>query len=418
MRRTCHFLRLATALIALLLAPSLAAATKPAASLDDWLQQFDDYFLAQMQKHKVPGGAYVIVQGDQILRVRPYGVRKQRSAAPVDIHTTFRLASVSKTFAASLAAKQVHQGHFKWQDSVVKYVPQLAFKTPGHAERLQVKDLLSHASGLVPNAYDNLIEAGQSLPKILPQFKKLKPLCEPGKCYGYQNVLYSMIEQVIEQTNPLDYESLMQQAVFDPLGMDNASLGRDAFMNNPNHATGHLKLKRGWYPKKPKRDYYNFPAAAGVNASIYDMGKWLIAQLGHRPDVLPPTVLNDMRTANAVTKRDLKRRQWRKYLKRAEYGLGWRLYDFNGTDLVYHGGWVAGFRADLAYAPNIDIGIAVLLNAESHAINYVTTHFWDMALKPQALALIDQAKPTPQPRMISPLLLRNAQVQPYRSEQY
>ncbi|MBD1390094.1 beta-lactamase family protein [Neiella sp. HB171785] len=406
-------------LLLLLLAVPVAAvaASKKAESVDQLLQQFDDYFLAQMKKHKVPGGAYAIVYGDQVLRLRPYGVRKQRSSAPIDIHTTFRLASVSKTFAATLAAKQEHAGAFSWSDPVLNYVPELQFKTTGHAEKLQVRNLLSHTSGLVPNAYDNLIEAGQSLPKILPQFKKLKPLCKPGQCYGYQNVLYSMIEQVIEQTNPLSYEALMQQEIFAPLGMKNASLGRDAFISNPNHATGHLKLKRGWYPKKPKRDYYNFPAAAGVNASINDMSKWLIAQLGHKPDVLAPAVLADMQQANVTTRRDLKRRQWRKYLKRAEYGLGWRLYDFAGTDLVYHGGWVAGFRADLAYAPQLDIGVVVLLNAESHAINFVTTHFWEMMTKPNAMQLLADHRPKAEPRQSSTILLRNAHIQPYRSHE-
>ncbi|GGA80404.1 hypothetical protein GCM10011369_22900 [Neiella marina] len=405
-------------LLVLLALPSVAlAANKTAQSVEQLLQQFDDYFLTQMKKHKVPGGAYAIVYGDQVLRLRPYGVRKQRSSAAVDIHTTFRLASVSKTFAATLAAKQAHSGAFKWSDPVLDYVPELQFKTQGHAEKLEVKNLLSHTSGLVPNAYDNLIEAGQSLPKILPQFKKLKPLCKPGQCYGYQNVLYSMIEQVIEQTNPLSYEDLMQRDIFNPLGMKHASLGRDAFINNPNHATGHLKLKRGWYPKSPKRDYYNFPAAAGVNASILDMSKWLVAQLGHRPDVLSHDVLLDMQQANITTRRDLKRRQWRNYLKRAEYGLGWRLYDFAGTDLVYHGGWVAGFRADLAYAPELDIGVVVLLNAESHAINFVTTRFWDMMTQPNSLSLLAEHKPAPERRQQSTLLLRNAHIQPYRSHE-
>ena len=402
---------------ALICLPSAASANN-SGIMDDLINQFDRYFVTQMKKHKVPGAAYVVVHGDEIIKMRPYGVRKQRYSAPVDIHTSFRLASVSKTFAATLAAKQESEGSFNWEDPVIRYFPQLKFSKSGHAKQLTVEHLLNHTSGLVPNAYDNLLEANQPLIKIVPQFKKLDPLCPPGKCYGYQNVIYSMIEQVIEQSNPLSYEQLMQDSVFAPLGMRDASLGREAFVENPNHATGHIKLKRGWLPKAPRQNYYNFPAAAGVNASISDMGQWLLAHLGHRQRVISSDVLKQLRTPHVETKKDMRRKQWRNYLNDAAYGLGWRLYNFKGEDLVYHSGWVAGFRADLAYAPDLDIGIAVLLNAESHAINFVSTRFWDMVTNESDVALLREKERPGSPTVPSAVLLRQSQVQPHNSQAY
>ena len=389
-------------------------------SLEKLLADFDRYFVRQMKSQKIPGAAYAVVHGDQILKVRPYGVRRQRSKARVNAHTSFRLASISKTFAAGLAAKQQQQGAFSWQDPVMLYVPELRFKALGHNQYLQVQHLLSHTTGLVPNAYDNLIEANQKLDKVLPQFVRLQPLCQPGQCYGYQNVLYSLIEQVLEQSTGTSYEQLMQEQLFGPLQMADASLGRQAFIENPNHATGHLKLKRGWYPKQPSQAYYNFPAAAGVNASISDMAHWLLAQLGNAPNVLSYEVLTTLTTPHVETKRDLRRKQWRYYLNKAEYGLGWRLYEFKDEPLVYHGGWVAGFRADIAYSPARQLGIVVLLNAESHAINLVTTRFWKMVMAQSQFAQLQQrGKPNASSSAVpAALMLRHNQLQPYRSADF
>ena len=396
---------------------TFAQAKNAEQSTTQLVAEFDRYFVKQMQAQKIPGAAYAIVQGDQILKIRPYGVRKQRSSAKINAHTSFRLASVSKTFAAGLAAIQQQKGVFTWTDPVHLYVPGLQFKSAEHQHHLQIHHLLSHTTGLVPNAYDNLIEANQTIDKILPQFSQLEPLCAPGQCYGYQNVAFSLIQQVLEQSSGKDYQSLMQEEIFIPLQMSDASLGREAFINSANHATGHLKLKRGWHPKPPTQAYYNFLAAAGMNASISDMAQWLRAQLGHYPNTLPKEVLEVLTTPHIEAKRDLSRKQWRNYLDKAEYGLGWRLYEFNQEPLAYHGGWVAGFRADIAYSKERQIGIVVLLNAESHVINLVTTHFWKLVTAQPHWSNHTKAPHHPN-ASAAEYLLRSHRLQPYQSADY
>ena len=71
---------------------------------------------------------------------------------------------------------------------------------------------------------------------------------------------------------------------------------------------------------------------------------------------------------------------WKTMLSGAHYGMGWRIYQMGDEQLVYHGGWVSGFRADLAFSPVHNIGIVVMLNAESNGINELTTRVWQMAL--------------------------------------
>ena len=117
---------------------------------------------------------------------------------------------------------------------------------------------------------------------------------------------------------------------------------------------------------RPKETYYRIPPAAGVNASIHDMAQWLIAQMGHRPDVLPPEVLAEIHSPQVETPGELRSSAWRRErLRAAYYGLGWRIYDYSGHTLVYHAGAVQGYRGIMAFLPEKDLGVVILWNSES-----------------------------------------------------
>lgn len=346
-----------------------------AADIDASAREFDRYFRQMLKKQGIPGAAYVIVDGDRIVAMDTYGVRVRGKAAKVDKDTVFRLASVSKTFAGSVAGLLAHEQKFSWDDKVVRYVPELSFKTPGLSMQLQVEHLLSHASGLPPNAYDNYLKDNRPVGKILPMFSTIDPSCTPGKCYGYQNVLFSVIEDVIQKATGVTYEKQLKDRFFVPLHMRSASLGWESYMASDNRAAPHVQTGNGWRPVRVKREYYLVAPAAGVNASISDMAQWLKAQMGYYPEVLPPEVIEDITTERVSTQRNMRHRIWRDHLTHAGYGLGWRLYTMGDDRIIFHGGWVAGFRAAVAYSERHKVGIAILMNAESQVIADLTANF-------------------------------------------
>ncbi|WP_295803556.1 serine hydrolase [uncultured Microbulbifer sp.] len=346
-----------------------------AKSVDASADEFARYFKYLIKKQGIPGAAYVIVDHDKIVAMDTYGVRVKGKKEPVTLHTVFRLASVSKTFAASMAAVLEHEKKFNWGDKVVRYVPQLSFKTPALSMQLQVQHLLSHSSGLTPNAYDNYLEDNRPMSKILPMFSTIDPHCKPGKCYGYQNVLFSLIEDVIQKATGVPYSRQLKERFFTPLKMEDASLGWESFMAASNRAAPHVQTGRGWRPVKVEKEYYLAAPAAGVNASISDMAQWLKAQMGFYPDVLPPDVISDITTERVETQRHMRHRIWRDYIDHAGYGLGWRLYTVGDDRVIFHGGWVAGFRAAVAYSEQRKVGIVILMNAESRVISDLTANF-------------------------------------------
>lgn len=344
-----------------------------------FVSEYNKYLRGKLRAKGIPGGSLAIVKVGEEDFVQGIGRTKISKGRKVDKHTRFRLASVSKTFAGSLTSKLATQGEFNIDDPISKFIPE--FNNTVYKDDLKIYHILSHSSGLVPNAYDNLIESRMSYPDIVKQLLTVEPICKPGECYGYQNVMFSLIDSIIYKTTQMDYAHWIAEYIFAPLKMTDASVGYEGMVRDNNYAHPHVRGRKRWYISRLKKNYYKVAAAAGVNASASDMAIWLNAQLGQYPDVLPLDALIKQTRPYTHTKKETRRRVWRGHVKDAYYGLGWRVYDYDGEVLYYHSGWVQGYRSDLVVFPHLNIGFSLVLNAETGLINELTTEFINRVLK-------------------------------------
>ena len=340
----------------------------------NWLEDYAANIQTQAAKYNVPGYIFVFVEKGGDARVISYG-KTARGGPVIAANTVFRLASVSKTLTSMLTAKLVKQHKMNWQTSISTLAPEFGFNQAGVAE-LSLQHLIGQSSGYMPNSYDNLIEANYPLKRVLNKLADLQPLCAPGQCYTYQNALFGVLEHYFHSQNS-SYQRELTREIIQPLAMNNASVGKAALMSAPSWAKPHVAIdKRKWLDVAVENNYYKFGPAAGVNASIADMTIWLRAMLGEYPKVVSPDLIATVTEPRVKTIREVNRRGWSRFLNDAHYGLGWRVYDFDGHKLNYHGGWVKGYRADIAFAPEQNVGYAMLMNAESNLINQFTAEFW------------------------------------------
>ncbi len=336
---------------------------------------FDASFDAILDDAGIPGGAWAIIADGEVARTGAHGVRALDDPQPVGPGTVFRIASLSKTFAAGLAAILVDEGKLRWNQPIAEFAP--AFRLRGDAQRgLQLQHILGQSSGLVPNAFDNLVDAGQPLDRILPQFRTLAPGCAPGRCYGYQNILYALSAQAIEQAGGKDYAAQVAERIFTPLAMRTASFGREALFASPDHALPHARKGETWRRVDVTNDYYQLAAAAGINASVLDLAQWTLAQMGRYPQVIDPAQVDALTTPRVSTPKDMGHRYWKDVLASAHYGLGWRIYRIGDDTLVLHSGWVRGYVGTISYSPRLQRGLVVLLNGESNRLNEIVSGFW------------------------------------------
>ena len=339
---------------------------RPVASGFD-VARFEAMAQAMVADGRVPGMALAIVKNGKVLTARGYGTTDVDTGEGVNPHTVFRLASLSKAFAGTVTGLLVSEGALRWDSHVADFMPEFQLSRPGAAQQLTVAEVLSHRVGLTHNAYDGFIESGEDYRTLVHKLSSAPMVCSPGDCYAYQNVAFSLIGDVVFAATGSFYSEAVTRRIFKPLGMDDASYGLDGITSSPSWAHPHVRGRGGWVSMEaPKPTYYRVAPAAGVNASISDMAQWLVAQTGHRPDVLPLPLLATLHAPVIDTPSETRSSSWRRArLDDAGYGIGWRVYDYAGHQVVYHGGAVQGYRGSIALVPERDLGIVILWNSTS-----------------------------------------------------
>ena len=289
----------------------------------------------------------------------------------------------SRQRSIRILARQLleQDGFFSLDDRVVVHYPGFLLKDSVNTVDLTIRNLLSHTSGLVPYAFDNLVEADQELYTIVDRLDEVDISAPPGELYGYQNVLFSMLDPIAKKATGIPYQVLLKQRIFSPLGMSDASAGPVDMMQNPNVAHPHINVRSSYVPLKQHNGYYNVLPAAGVNASISDMAQWLLALLGNKPERMPDTVLANISTPVIYTPLKWRYTRYWKPFRERYYSLGWRIYNYRGRKIIYHGGYIRGYRAEIAFCPSEDVGIAFMQNSPNNLASRFVPTFMDLVLE-------------------------------------
>lgn len=349
--------------------------------LDPQLQyvadRYETYVRGAMRAEEIPGAAVAIVKDSTIVMLKGFGVKSTITQDSVDEHTVFRLASLSKGFAPILTAQFVRDSCLNWDDKVISYLPYFALRNKEQTNEISLRHVLSHTTGLPRHAYSNLLNSGWYYEQIFPKLKEVKLFGKPGERYAYQNVMYSVIGDVLHAATGKSYTRLLNERIFTPAHMDDASASYHGMLSSSDMAQPHWYYKgQGYKPIDISRNYYEVIPAAGVNASVSDMAQWLEVLMGNRPNIITPDELSEVFKPEVwVNTHEM--RQW-DGMYRAWYAMGWRILDFPNKRLIYHGGFVNGYRSEIAFDPKEKIGVVVLSNAMSNFIGQSVQVFFDI----------------------------------------
>lgn len=339
----------------------------PADEIQNTIARYDSVLSSTIKQSGTVGAAVVVTYKGQIVLLKCFGVRKAGEKKPVDQNTIFRLASVSKSITGVLAGILDDENIVDLDEKVVDYLPEFELKTSESTNSITVRHLLSHTSGLIPHAYDLMVEDHVPLEKIIDRLDEVDIAAPPGKLYGYQNVLYSVYDPIVSTKTHKSFNKVLSEKVFVPFGMNDASTGYEAFKNNDNKAYPHVNRgKNRFSPTRLNNRYYNTLPAAGVNASISDLGQFLITLNDHDSKSISEEARKTVFTPQV--KSPLKRTYFRSWdrVQSKEYSIGWRIVDYKGRKVAYHGGYVSGYKAEIALCAEEEVGIAILTNSPSN----------------------------------------------------
>lgn len=361
-----------------------------------YVTEFDRYVKNNVDDSITPGAAVAIIKDGEIYLCKGYGVKQTQSIDSVNEHTVFRIASVSKGFASVLTGTLVQEGLLSWDDRVIKYLPDFKLRDKKNTENLTIRHILSQATGLPGHTFTNMIEAKVPYPDLRKKLSEVAPIAPVGTVYSYQNVIYSVIADILEKVSGKTYENLLKEKLFAPLGLNDASASFEGFQNSGNHAYPHVRKWGGLKETKTTSEYYSVLPAAGVNASITDMAQWLKALMGYRQDVLQENILKEIITpqVQATRRRSSHFAKWGK-VNSTFYGLGWRIINFGSDTLVYHGGFINGFRSEVAFDPIDKVGIAILSNGPGAFVNEAIPYFFNLYYENRAKEAIKHTAHNP-----------------------
>jgi CubicO group peptidase (beta-lactamase class C family) len=338
-----------------------------AQTLDDKLKEIDAYAQNVMNTWKRPGMAIAVVKDDKQVFAKGYGVRELGKQEPVDADTLFAIASNSKAFTAAALAILVDEKKVAWDDKVSKYLPDFQMYDPWVTSELTVRDLLSHRVGLDTFSGDLLwYETTYTDDQILGRVKYLKPVSSFRTRYGYQNLMFIAAGAVIEKVSGKPWGVFVKERILDPLGMTRTTTTIRDLKDNAamphNESGGTLRVL-------PRGSVDGATAAAGLNASVNDLSKWIRLQLGRgkfegkqifseaqswqmwQPNIMLP--ISEAASKNNPTRHF------------NAYGMGWGMYDYYGRKVLNHSGGLDGFLSYTVLIPEEKAGFVVLTNNES-----------------------------------------------------
>ncbi len=312
------------------------------------------------------GMAVLVVENGKVSLVHTSGVRSAGERAVVGRTTRFSIASMGKAFLAAGLAVLVEEGRLRWDDPVVRHLPEFRTSEPYVTAHVTVRDLLAHRSGLPLGAGDLLTwPDGQASVQEAVRAVAYLPMGAFRERFLYSNTMYRVAAAVLEAVSGRPWEEFVTARILNPLGMSGCRI-------DPRRAERESLARQHTRtgidaPASPIADLVEYPdPAGGMVCTIEDLGRWALFQLGDGTGADGQRVLSAARLAEmheGITPRrisGLVRRLAGSNL--GLYGLGWEVSDFHGHALVEHSGQASGGLSHIAMLPKRKAAVVAVAN--------------------------------------------------------
>ncbi|MBI3194770.1 MAG: beta-lactamase family protein [Ignavibacteriae bacterium] len=373
---------LKTHLILFLLLASVALFAQ--SSDETKLREIESYIKQAQKDWNVPGCAVAIVKNDSVWLEKGYGVREMGKEIPVDEHTLFAIASLSKAFTSASLAMLVDEGKIKWDDAVIKHLPDFQLYDSWVTREMQVRDLLSHRSGLATFGGDLVwYWTKYDTKEVLRRVRYLKPTSSFRTTYEYQNIMFLAAGQIIPAVTGKSWDDFIKERIFQPLGMTRTNTSLTALKATENIATPHNE-----YQNK-LRIIKHFPneelgSAGAINSSAHDMAQWMRLQLGqgtfNGKELFSRQTSRTMWTVHTPVGVSEQSEKSFPSIHFQGYGLGWGISDYEGRKLLSHSGAIDGMISRIILCPEESLGVVVLTNSETSLSSIIARKVVDVFL--------------------------------------
>jgi CubicO group peptidase (beta-lactamase class C family) len=328
----------------------------PGGDLARRLARVEAILAEQREALHIPGLAFVVVQSDQVIFLKGFGLRDLERKLPVTADTLFPIGSCTKAFTALAAAVSQDEKLLSLDDSPRRFLPWFRMSDPESNELVTIRDMLSHRTGLP--AYADLAAEPAVLTReeYVRAATSAKPSARFREKFQYSNAMYSAVGEVLARAHHSTWEDVIAKKIFTPLGMSSSVTSADAIAPSVEHATGYAYAgeTRAWRPVPPPKTLRALAPAGNIASTARDMARWLRLMAGDGT-VDGKRVVSETGLREVTTPHMRGPSSW-------SYCLGWATYRWNGHKVIEHNGGSQGISALMSVMPEKKIGFAFLAN--------------------------------------------------------
>src|SRR5690606_1040029 len=229
--------------------------------------------------------------------------------------------------------------------------------------------------------------SSRSRAETVHALRHIKPATSFRSGYAYDNVLYAVAGQLIEEVTGKTWEAFVRERVLAPAGMRSSTTDEADQFADPNRVQPHARMDGGFrgIGQQEVLDERaglgrNAAPAGGIASSANDLARWLAIQLGH--GLLP----GEPDGGRRLYSEDAAREMWTPQVlvpiaqypepvadatpQFSSYALGWGVRDYRGVKIIEHGGAVFGVQTMVVLVPSQQVGFSLQINSEDGEVLY------------------------------------------------
>ncbi len=366
------------------------AGVEPLPFAGGMVDDFEAYVAETMELLDVPGASIAIVQDGEIVYRGAFGVTELGGDTPMTPETRMMVGSTTKPVTTMMLASLVDEGVIDWDTPVVDILPAFAVADPELTPTITVRDLACACTGVPRRDFELLFNGdeltAEDIVASLGGFEFYTPI---GEAFQYSNQMvatagYAGAAAVHGDDADL-YDAYIEEVtsrVLDPIGMTSSTFSFDEIESAGEHALPHGYNLDGEYvpmPLSSERWIVSIAPSGGLWSTVDDMSRFMLTEIdrGVAPD------------GTRVVSAENLERTWEPQVPVSadvSYGLGWFVDDYHDQPMMHHGGNTLGFTSDLAFLPDVGIGIVVLTNGQA-------TNLFNEAVRYRFLELVFAQEP-------------------------
>src|SRR6516165_11941472 len=172
-----------------------------------------------MDEWKIPGLAITVVQNGEVALVGAYGLRDVEAGLKMTTDTQFMICSITKSFTATGLALLVDERRLDWTKPVRDYIPEFQLHDAVATDRVTVRDLLCHHSGLPRHDWIHMPD-DLSAAQMLAAMRYLEPSDDIRGTHQYSNLGYLVASIVTERVSGQSWTEFTRARLTDQLRMN------------------------------------------------------------------------------------------------------------------------------------------------------------------------------------------------------